>query len=93
VVTAHLGEIAVPEARMPEVEDLARLGPTDELFERALDSSRVSPLTAQADRLFEQILTKHKICPFHVQSVPRVGWKVHPPEVGSTRLGQGSIRS
>src|SRR5262249_4063269 len=69
-VAAHLGEIAGPEPGTSKLEDTPGLGSSDEVLEGSLDGSRVRLLATQTRDLVQQVLTKHKIRPFHVYAIP-----------------------
>src|SRR4029453_6802421 len=58
-------QLPFPQPGPGQLEDPAGLGATDEVFERALDRTRVGPFAAQSRSLLQQVLVQHKICPFH----------------------------
>lgn len=68
-IVPHLGQISVPQTRTCKVEDSTRFDPAHEVLERALHRSRVRAFPAQPDSLFQEILTKHKICALHVSTL------------------------
>jgi hypothetical protein len=79
-VVAHRGEIPVPEPGPGKLEDAIRPHPPDELLERATDRRRVRALTAELDRLLEEMLIEHKICAFHAHTLHSRPQPVKPRE-------------
>lgn len=64
-VFSHLSKITLPEPRMAQQEDLARLDPTDELLQSQIHSLRVGSLLPEPQSLLQQIFVKHKTRTFH----------------------------
>src|SRR4051812_46115233 len=79
-ILAHDAQIAFPGATAGEIQNPPGTCAFDELLHRPLNGARVGALAARAERVLEEIGVKHKICPFHVYSVPsnptRVKWTV-----------------
>src|SRR5262249_34531722 len=69
-ISSDVAEVAFPQPGATQFENLARLGAAHEVLERHLDGARVRLLAAHRDRFAQQLLTKHKIRPFHVYHVP-----------------------
>src|SRR5262249_1870863 len=63
---AHLVEIALPESRAEELEDLARLVAPPPVAKRLSDGVGVRLRAAEADGFEEQFLIDHKSCAFHM---------------------------
>src|SRR6266545_3509231 len=61
-VLASHRQVALPQAAAGQCQDAVRLGATHEFFERPFDRRGVGPFAADADRLLEELLIKHKIC-------------------------------
>ena len=59
----------MPQAAPGQCQNGPGLGAADELLKRSIDRRRVGPLAADPDCLIQQLLIKHKICPFHVYSM------------------------
>ncbi len=55
LITPHFAEITLPETRSRQFEYAFGLRSAYKLLESALDGARVSSLTAQANRFFEQV--------------------------------------
>lgn len=65
-VVAHLRQVSLPGPGPRQLENLARFHPADEVLERAFNGARIGPLSRKAHCFIQEILTKDKICPFHV---------------------------
>lgn len=61
-VPPHLRQVPLPQAGTCELEDASRADLENELGQGAAHGSRVGSFPAQAKRLFEELLIKHKIC-------------------------------
>ena len=69
MVVSHLGEIALPQAGAGEIDDPSGPSPLDNVRQRAVYGARVRPLSAPADRFFQEALVEHKIRAFHASIV------------------------
>jgi len=64
-VFTHTRQVAPPEARAGQFQNLASLDAPHHLPQRAVHRPRVRSLAAQSSRFLEQLTINHKIRTFH----------------------------
>src|SRR5919198_4438141 len=98
-VVSHRAQIAFPEPRASEVEDLPRFGAAHEIVEGSLDRPGVRALAAQPKGFIQEVFIKHKICAFHTHSLqharssPRPGALRQPPWPRPVGQAMGPVTS
>jgi hypothetical protein len=91
VVITHRRQIPFPEPGSGQLENAIGAHAPNEFSKRPSDGPGVRALTAQPDRLFQEILVKHKICTLHAHKVRHLDWvrqAVHGADI-SVGLDQG----
>src|SRR5215471_10762391 len=69
-VFTHDRQVALPLARTGQVQDPPGAGAAHERLHGPLDGAGVCAFTADLQRLFQEARVNHKICAFHVYSMP-----------------------